>query len=488
MSETLFSFISLHSHFLGEAEQWIIQDTLLSKVFIGKDKVFKFKKPIRLSYVDQSTPELRFSLCQTEITTNQMFNENDYLNILGFYSIQNDSMETFENKKVENFDPLAVDFCIVMNRLPNEAQWEHCLEKNIPISKADILSLCEKIHSHHLIADPERYAEPWIVWEESFERLIKSSIDFPRDLLHSFQDSLLNQKPLLRKLVQKGYWREGHGDLRADHIYSQNSIVSVLDCVEFNKDYRITNTFEDLAFLYLGFLYHNREDLGFFLLQSIFFFRPDPRSLEIFFYFVWQKACVRWYVNSLKEEKNQIHIRIYEHLIFRFVEALSIKTKTSPSLKTPSLTLVIGLPGSGKTTRAKEIAESSKAFLISLDNLRKFAYRIPPYKEASSLVYTGFRSRWIYRKALAVAKRLLELGFPVIVDGTFLKKSHRDPFLQMARSLGHPWSIVECKTTLEETKERLDARKREPSISDLKDMSIWDRMRREWEPVLQTSG
>ncbi len=483
MSDTLASFIKSNSLLLGDVEKWLTEETLLSFVYLGKDKVFKFKKPVRLSYVDQSTPELRFSLCQTELVTNQRFNAKDYLCIYGFFPDVSEQGETFRFKAVQNFDPDAIDFCIVINRLPHDLQWEYRLEKNLSISKEEIYTLCEKIHSHHLTSVSEQNATPWTVWDEALGRLKQFPQTFPENLVNPFQNCLSTQKPFLCKLVKKGFWREGHGDLRVDHIYSNGSTISLLDCVEFNIDYRITNAFEELAFLYLGFLFHNREDLGFLLLQSFFFFRPDPKSLELFYYFVWQKACVRWYVNSLKVEKNQIHIDIYEQMIKQLMQVIIANSKTSP--QTQMLTLVIGLPGSGKTTKAKEIADNSRAFLISLDNLRKFSYRIPPFQEGSKLIYSSFRSRWIYRKALAIAKRVLEQGQSVIIDGTFLKQSHREPFLQLARGLGHQWQIEECIASSEETSKRLEARKREASISDLKDMSIWDRMRKEWEPVLQ---
>ena len=54
----------------------------------------------------------------------------------------------------------------------------------------------------------------------------------------------------LRQRVIDGWVREGHGDLRCEHVVvPPEGAVQVFDCVEFNRDLRVADVASDLAFL-----------------------------------------------------------------------------------------------------------------------------------------------------------------------------------------------------------------------------------------------
>jgi predicted kinase len=101
--------------------------------------------------------------------------------------------------------------------------------------------------------------------------------------------------------------------------------------------------------------------------------------------------------------------------------------------KQPRLVLLCGLPASGKTTLARELAETYGAVRLNADEW-KLALGIDPFDE-------DLRVR-LEAQLLALAQRLLTLGTSVILDWGFWARSERDELREVARSLG---SAVELR-------------------------------------------
>ena len=53
---------------LGPVE---MRETHISWVFLAGDRAYKVKKPIRLPYLDYSTPERRLEMCHEEVARNR---------------------------------------------------------------------------------------------------------------------------------------------------------------------------------------------------------------------------------------------------------------------------------------------------------------------------------------------------------------------------------------------------------------------------------
>jgi len=95
--------------------------------------------------------------------------------------------------------------------------------------------------------------------------------------------------------------------------------------------------------------------------------------------------------------------------------------------KQPRLVVLCGLPASGKTTLARELAKAYGAVRLSADEW-KLALGIDPFDDEA-------RVR-LETQLLALTERLLTLGTSVILEWGFWARSEREALRKMARSLG----------------------------------------------------
>ncbi len=121
------------------------------------------------------------------------------------------------------------------------------------------------------------------------------------------------------------------------------------------------------------------------------------------------------------------------------------------------LILVTGLPGSGKTMLAGELARSLNLVHLSSDAIRATLQKRGRYDESDKdLVY---REMWIE------AKEVLRHNGKVVLDATFHKASRRAPFVKLAGEMHTRPVVIQVKAGEEETKRRLQ-RKRPDSEAD----------------------
>jgi predicted kinase len=93
----------------------------------------------------------------------------------------------------------------------------------------------------------------------------------------------------------------------------------------------------------------------------------------------------------------------------------------------PRLVLLCGLPASGKTTLARQLAESYNAVRLNPDEWES-ALDVDPFDE-------GFQAR-LEAEFWELTQRLLVLGTSVVLEWGFWARSERDEKREAARTLG----------------------------------------------------
>jgi len=109
--------------------------------------------------------------------------------------------------------------------------------------------------------------------------------------------------------------------------------------------------------------------------------------------------------------------------------------------------LITGLPGTGKSTFAKALAEATDAKHLNTDIIRDALGKRGQYDADTKAA--------IYAEMLRQTAQLLENGANVIVDGTFYQKKLRQPYLALAKKYGITIHWIEISAAEEVVRHRV---------------------------------
>jgi predicted kinase len=123
-------------------------------------------------------------------------------------------------------------------------------------------------------------------------------------------------------------------------------------------------------------------------------------------------------------------------------------------MKQPTLYLIVGLPGTGKTTAARRIEEEQGALRLTKDEWMKALYgRDNPV--AASDVIEG--------RLIQIGMRALRLGVNVVIDFGLWGRDERSALRQAAADTGAAVVVCYFELTVAEQRNRLDKRQAEAS-------------------------
>ena len=152
----------------------------------------------------------------------------------------------------------------------------------------------------------------------------------------------------------------------------------------------------------------------------------------------------------------------------------------------PRLIAVAGLIGSGKSTTSAELSRRWGITTVSSDLVRKELAGLAPDERGDPGYEHGIYSPEFtdrtYRAVMDRAKKRLDRGFSVLVDASFSRKRHRALAAEVAGSTGSDAWLIECVSTLDETRIRLGEREARPGSTPsdgrwdtyLSQRSAWD--------------
>ena len=122
----------------------------------------------------------------------------------------------------------------------------------------------------------------------------------------------------------------------------------------------------------------------------------------------------------------------------------------------PALHLMIGLPCSGKSTFARQLAKQTGALILSLD-----AWHLKLFGDDTENENHDERHRIIEEIMWDVAKHVIEIGGDVILDYGCWARVERDDYRERAKALGADFKLHYMDLEHSELYRRLENRNRE---------------------------
>jgi len=221
-------------------------------LFMTERHVYKMKKPFRQGGLDYSSLESRRWLCTEEYRLNRRLAKNTYLGVV--------PLKVDDNGRL-NFDAegCIVEWLVKIVRLP-ESQMLLVAASEGRVEPADIQKLMHKLLRFYKNASichfgsggyVARLRQKQAKWTQELLRpefgLPKALANETSELLRSYVDE---HARLFEQRERDGHIREGHGDLRPEHVFLiENAEPEIIDCLEFDADLRRLDSAEELAFL-----------------------------------------------------------------------------------------------------------------------------------------------------------------------------------------------------------------------------------------------
>lgn len=278
--------------------------THMSWVFLTGARVYKLKKPIASRFLDFSTVERRRAHCETEVRLNRRLAGDVYIGVVALTRERDGSLALDGRGE-------PVDWLVVMKQLP--------VARMLDVAMADGTVGDGDIHrvGDLLCAFYRRSAsEPMTV--EHYLARFRAAIDEvaatlcaphyglqpgPVRRLRGLQQRFVEQcRQLLAVRVEAGRIVEGHGDLRPEHVCLLQPPV-IIDCLEFDRELRLLDPVDELAYLALECERLGRRAIGERVLADYCRTLDDhPPAGLVAFYTVF-RACLRaqiavWHIDD----------------------------------------------------------------------------------------------------------------------------------------------------------------------------------------------
>ena len=140
--------------------------------------------------------------------------------------------------------------------------------------------------------------------------------------------------------------------------------------------------------------------------------------------------------------------------------------------------LMAGLPGTGKSTIARELASRLSGTILSKDKIRHSIFA------AHEIEYSTRQDDFCMEIMLQAAGHLLEKDPTryIFLDGrTFSRRYQLDRAIDVADRLNQPWRILECTCSDQSAKARLEQETGHPAGN--RDFSLYQALQRRFEQI-----
>jgi aminoglycoside phosphotransferase family enzyme/predicted kinase len=467
-------------------EQVQLRETHISRVFLTGEWVYKLKKPVDLGFLDFSTLERRRHFCHREVVLNRRLAEDVYLGVVAI-TRQDDGFRLYGPGE-------AVEYAVHMRQLREDDALEERLRRG-QVAPALVSGVAERLAAFYRrlepLSGPEALASRehlQSACEDNFRQVDEAGIPGldPRRLAvvqAATRGFLRHRRPLFDRRAAAGWVRDGHGDLRCDHIYLEGERIQVIDALEFNDRLRCLDLASDLAFLAMDLDAHRQAGLAEAFLEASVRALEDRGIYALLPFYQCYRAMVRCKVSCLRRREKNLGRHAQARVEQAACAYLELAYRYAIQFSRPWLWVVTGLPGSGKSTLARGLAAHLGMELLRSDVLRRdlFGPRAGPVPFESER-YGPIPVQRVYSRLLVQAAERLARGASVVLDATFSRRRFRREVLRLARHRHSGIAFMECTAPQAILRARLERRTGEGQASDARAEHL-DAIRQGFEPL-----
>lgn len=403
-------------------------DTHGAVVFLSGERAYKLKRAVKFPYMDFSTAERRHAMCQAEVDINRRLAPEIYLG-------------------VEPVD--GGDWVVVMRRFDEEGLLDRMAERG-RLTPEIMAALGARIARYHDGLAPIRdgFGRP-----DDYRHSVAADIRQMREqggrLDPPTSEALAEKMPaalapfldLVARRVEAGAIRRCHGDLHLRNIVLIDGKPVPFDAIEFSERIANIDVLYDLSFALMDLCERRLQPLANRLLNEWLWriaempAAPHEEALALLPMFLSRRASIRAFVDAQAAAvsgADTARARDYQKVALSFLQPAP-----------PRLMAIGGLSGSGKTTRAlqlaPEIGRVPGAVVVRSDVERKRLAGIALEDRMPPGSYSPEASAKVYGTMIERAERVLRAGQSAILDAVFAKPGEREAAEALARRAGVPF-------------------------------------------------
>ncbi len=419
-------------------------ETSCATVILKGERAYKLKKDVDYGFLDFTSAAKRAAALHRELRYNQRLAAHIYL---GVEEIGGESVLV-----MRRFDTAAV-----LSELAG-ADWqpEHDLLRDLGRTIATF------------------HAGSEICRDDAHTDNIKYVIDTSRANINLFRDKLgpaevdaydaaitaayETLRPDLMARFDHGWVRHCHGDLHLGNILIEDGAPVLFDCIEFNERLSQIDVLYDLAFLLMDLWVRGQHAAANRVmnvwLEQAARLEDDPRrvyaGLKLLPLYMSARAGVRCHVSA--HQGGIEASRTYLKAAHAFLD-----------MAPPHLLAVGGLSGSGKSTRARQLAPEAGrapgAVVLRSDEIRKRLWACPELESLPpEAAYTADENTRVHSHMFDLARTVLAAGQAVVLDATFREEALRDAAAATAETAGVPFSGLWLDVPADERARRIAGR------------------------------
>lgn len=454
--------------------------THLSHVFLTRTRVYKFRKAVRLSFVDFGTREERNADCLREVALNRRLAPDVYLGVAPLEIGEGSVRVGAPAETLAGDDGAAFEHCVVMRRLPEGRDALHLLETGaLRPSHLERLADCmAAFHAAHGLGVPAPFApDEWLACcteplAASFRAIAESGIDVGPGLAHARERARAFVRDHAERFEHRrrlGRAVDAHGDLHLQHVWfeSDDAAPLVIDCLEFDARLRRIDVAAEVAFTAMDLAYRGHPGLASFFLRRYARASGDFDLYGVVDFFAGYRAAVRAKVAAIAAGEAEIEAVQRERAAESARRHTAFAAEALAQRPPGAVVLVGGLVGTGKSTVAEALADALDAApgvaVVSSDRERKRQAGLDPLARThagpDAGLYAPEAVRETYAALRAHARPLSRSGRVAVLDATWSSRAERHQALGLAAELGARLLFVETRCEGPVAVERLRRRR-----------------------------